>query len=25
MFCMTTSDREQLDACISDLLKEEVS
>ncbi|WP_214371155.1 alpha/beta fold hydrolase [Pseudonocardia sp. H11422] len=24
MFCMTPSDREQIDACISDLLKEEV-
>jgi len=24
MFCMTTAEREQIDACISDLLKEEV-
>jgi homoserine O-acetyltransferase len=24
MFCLTTSDREQLDACIGDLLKEKV-
>ena len=25
MFCMTDSDREQIDSCIADLLKEEVS